>query len=74
MSVLANISGKAAVAAFEKAGWTCRGQVGSHAVLTKPGSAVNLSVPQHKELGPGILRSLIRHAGLSVEEFLKLLP
>jgi predicted RNA binding protein YcfA (HicA-like mRNA interferase family) len=73
MSRLGNISGKAAVAAFVKAGWTYCGQVGSHAVLAKEGTPVNLSIPQHKELGIGILRSLIRSAGLTVEEFLDLL-
>jgi predicted RNA binding protein YcfA (HicA-like mRNA interferase family) len=74
MSILGNISGKDAVLAFQKAGWVYRGQVGSHAVLIKAGSPVNLSVPQHKELGIGILRALIRHSGLSVEEFKSLLP
>jgi predicted RNase H-like HicB family nuclease len=32
----------------------------------------NLSVPQHKELSVGTLRSLIRSAGMTVEEFLAL--
>lgn len=49
------------------------GQVGSHLVLTKPGVRVNLSIPQHKELSVGTLRTLIGHAGLAVEEFLDLL-
>ena len=49
------------------------GQVGSHLVMVKPGVRVNLSVPQHKELSVGTLRVLIRHAGMTVEEFLKLL-
>jgi predicted RNA binding protein YcfA (HicA-like mRNA interferase family) len=70
---LANISGKEAVKAFEKAGWQIIGQVGSHVVMTKPGDRTNLSIPQHKELSIGTLRALIRHAGISVEEFLDLL-
>jgi len=41
--------------------------------MVKPGSRVNLSVPQHKELSVGTLRALIRHAGLTVDEFLELL-
>jgi hypothetical protein len=32
-----------------------------------------LTVPDHKELTKGTLRSLIREAGLTVEEFRKLL-
>jgi predicted RNA binding protein YcfA (HicA-like mRNA interferase family) len=70
---LANISGKEAAQAFEKAGWQRMGQVGSHLVMVKAGLRVNLSVPQHKELSVGTLRALIRHAGMTVEEFLALL-
>ena len=73
MGRLANISGKKAVKAFQKAGWQPIGQVGSHLVLVKPGVRVNLSIPQHKELSVGTLRALIRNAGLTVEEFLELL-
>lgn len=73
MGKLANISGKEAVKAFAKAGWTLTGQVGSHCVMTKPGERANLSIPQHKELSIGTLRALIRAAGMDVEEFLSLL-
>ena len=72
MGKLANISGKEATKAFQKAGWQTAGQVGSHLVLIKPGSRANLSVPQHKELSVGTLRALIRHSGLTVDEFLAL--
>jgi predicted RNA binding protein YcfA (HicA-like mRNA interferase family) len=70
---LGNISGKDAAKAFDKAGWKAVGQVGSHLVMSKPGLRVNLSIPQHKELSIGTLRSLIRHAGMTVDEFLGLL-
>ncbi len=73
MGRLGNISGKEAVKGFQKAGWQPVGQVGSHLVMTKPAVRVNLSIPQHKELSVGTLRALIRNAGLTVEEFLKLL-
>ncbi len=73
MGKLSNISGKEAVKAFQKAGWEPVGQVGSHLVMIKSGVRVNLSIPQHKELSVGTLRALIRHAGLTVEDFLKLL-
>ena len=73
MGRLNNISGKEAVKAFKKAGWQIAGQVGSHLVMTKPDVRVNLSIPQHKELSVGTLRVLIRHSGLTVNEFLKLL-
>jgi len=73
MPRLANISGKEAAQAFQRAGWTRLGQVGSHLVMTRPGLRVNLSIPQHKELSVGTLRALIAHAGLTVDEFLALL-
>ncbi len=38
-------------------------------MMTKPGYQYTLSIPQHQELGAGILRSLIRQAGLTVQEF-----
>jgi len=41
--------------------------------MIKSGHIASLSVPQHKELAPGTLRSLIRSADLSVEEFVALL-
>ena len=73
MGTLANISGKQAMKVFLSAGWVLRGQVGSHVVLTKVGVRANLSVPQHKELAAGTMRSLIRAAGMSVDQFLALL-
>ncbi len=73
MGKLTNISGKEAVKAFGRGGWTVAGQVGSHCVMTKPGQRANLSIPQHKELSVGTLRALIRAAGLAVDEFISLL-
>ena len=73
MGKLGNVSGKEAAKAFRKAGWETIGQVGSHLVMTRQGERANLSIPQHKELSVGTLRSLIRAAGLSVDQFLDLL-
>ena len=66
------ISGMEAIKAFSRAGWIPHRQVGSHVVLRNEGSKVTLQVPKHKELKPGLLRGLIKAAGLSVEEFEKL--
>lgn len=41
-------------------------------MLTKTGYAWTLSVPQHRELGPGLLHKLLKQAGLSVEAFERL--
>ncbi|MEM7713314.1 MAG: type II toxin-antitoxin system HicA family toxin [Cyanobacteria bacterium P01_A01_bin.68] len=69
MGRLSNISGKEAVKIFERFGYIFDHQTGSHMILwhdLKP----TLSVPNHKELAPGLLRSLIRQAGITVDEFL----
>lgn len=73
MGKLANTSGKEAVKVLGRAGWQVKGQVGSHAILSKSGARANLSVPQHKELSIGTLRALARAAGMTVDEFLELL-
>jgi predicted RNA binding protein YcfA (HicA-like mRNA interferase family) len=73
MGQLSNIPGKDTAKAFERAGWSVRGQVGSHLMMSKAGIRTNLSIPQHKELSVGTLRKLIRSAGLTVDEFLNLL-
>ena len=38
-------------------------------MLVKENYQFTLSVPQHKELGVGILKKLINQAGISVKEF-----
>ena len=38
-------------------------------ILTKPGTIVSLSIPDHREFAPGTLRKLIRLAAVTVEEF-----
>ena len=72
MPRLPAISGKKAVDAFEKAGWQVTRREGSHIILTKAGMPTVLSIPDHREVRRGTLRSLIRKAGLSVEEFITL--
>jgi len=58
--------------AFQRGGWTKVRQRGSHVVMVKDGSMATLSVPDHKEVAKGTLRSLIRASGLSVDEFIEL--
>jgi predicted RNA binding protein YcfA (HicA-like mRNA interferase family) len=67
------VSGREAVRAFQQHGWEFARQRGSHIVLVKPGSIVSLSVPDHREVARGTLRSLIRDAGLTVEQFIQAL-
>jgi predicted RNA binding protein YcfA (HicA-like mRNA interferase family) len=67
------VSGEQAVRALQNAGWVKDRQRGSHVILIKAGSQVSLSVPLHRELAPGTLRSLIRAAGMTVAQFTELL-
>jgi len=67
------LSGKQVRKAIENDGWQFARQRGSHMILIKERSMVTLSVPDHKEVARGTLRSLIRAAGLTVDEFLALL-
>jgi predicted RNA binding protein YcfA (HicA-like mRNA interferase family) len=73
MPQLPVVSGRTARRAFEQVGWTFNRQRGSHMILVKPGVAVNLSIPDHRELDRGLLRGLIRDAGMTVVEFTSLL-
>ncbi|OGE09095.1 hypothetical protein A3A60_01390 [Candidatus Curtissbacteria bacterium RIFCSPLOWO2_01_FULL_42_26] len=70
MGKLANISGKQAVKAFEKFGYTHSHTSGDHAILKRPNSPT-LSIPLHKEVAPFLLKSQLKRSGISQEEFLK---
>ena len=67
-----DISGQDAVKAFQKDGWTIA-RYGPHIIMEKEGMRSVLSVPNHKILARGTLRSLLRHANLTAQEFLNLL-
>lgn len=74
MSKLPVVSGQEAVRALKKIGYLIDHQTGSHIILPQsPPPHRRLSVPQHTELAKGTLRSIIRQAGLTVEEFSALL-
>ena len=62
-------SGAEAVGKLKRAGWTASRQRGSHVMMVKPDYEYTLFIPQHDELGPGLLRKLIRQAGMSVDQF-----
>lgn len=73
MPRLPRLSGRQAVAVFERAGFEVRRRRGSHIVMTKPDHPETLSIPDHRQLKPGTLRALIRKAGLTVARFEELL-
>ncbi len=69
MPVLPALSGKEVTRGFVKLGWIVVRRKGSHIILTKEGEMATLSVPNHQQVAKGTLRSLIRSAGLTVDEF-----
>ena len=72
MPSLPILSGRAVAKAFGRGGWELVRQKGSHMILVKDGSWATLSVPDHKQVAPGTMRSLIRAAGMTVDEFFAL--
>jgi predicted RNA binding protein YcfA (HicA-like mRNA interferase family) len=72
MASLPIFSGREVVGIFSKDGWKMVRQRGSHMILVKEGHLATLSVPDHREVARGTLRSLIRASGLTAEEFLTL--
>jgi len=65
-------SGQDAVRVFQKVGYEIDHQTGSHIILRHP-NLRRLTVPNHRELAKGTLRSIIREAGISKERFVELL-
>lgn len=62
-------SGAEAIKKFKRAGWTITRQVGSHVMLVKENYQYTLAIPQHKELGVGLLKKLLKQASINVDEF-----
>ena len=71
MSRLPLLSWHEVVKILAKAGFQVARQKGSHLILIKDEHIV--PVPKHKEIKRGLLMEIIAEAGLTKEEFLKLL-
>jgi predicted RNA binding protein YcfA (HicA-like mRNA interferase family) len=63
------ISGDQAIKVFLKLGFYEARQKGSHVVLRRRDKGC--VIPRHKDLALGTLRSAIKQAGLTVEEFVE---
>jgi len=69
MPELPHVSGNNAIKIFESLGFKIVRQRGSHVVLRKNNKGC--VIPIHKELAIGTLRSAIKQAGITTEEFIK---
>ena len=68
MAELPRISGNNAIKVFESLGFKVVRQKGSHVVLRKDDRGC--VIPVHKELAIGTLRSVIKQAGITADEFI----
>lgn len=73
MTPLPVVSGKECIKALQKAGYYISSQKGSHVTMRRDDPKGKTVVPLHKTLKTGTLRSIIRQAGLTVDEFVRLL-
>ena len=73
MTHLPIVSGRSCLRALERVGFYVVRQVGSHIVLRRERPFCQVVVPDHRTLDRGTLRSILRSAGLAVEQFRKLL-
>jgi len=71
MPKLRRVSGAEAIRALERLGFEQVRQRGSHVVLRKQTvqGAVGCVVPLHRELAIGTLHSILKQAGVTVEDF-----
>lgn len=67
MKGIHNLKPEMVVKAFERAGWTARGQRGSHVQLTKAGNRNILSIPVHK--GKSIKQGLLLETSINTDSY-----
>ena len=72
MPRLPSLSGKEIVKILSKIGYQKIRQRGSHIRLSCPHKK-SITVPDHKVLGPGLLRKILRDTELSIKAFRNLL-
>ena len=68
MPELPRISGDEAIKIFKKLGFYQARQKGSHVVMRRGDKGC--VIPRHKELALGTLKSAIKQAGISMDEFI----
>jgi len=73
VSKLPRISGRDCMKALERLGFYRKRQTGSHVVMRRDEPFAQVVVPDHDELDRGTLRAILRQAGLTVEEFIRVL-
>lgn len=74
MSKLPIVSDKEVCTLLKKIGYYIDHQTGSHLILRNEKSPYRrITIPNHKEIAKGTLKSIMRQTGLTLEEFLDLM-
>ena len=74
MPKLPRVSGRDCAKALQKVGFRfVRMGKGDHMIYRRDEPLAQISIPDHRELHSGTLRSIIAQAGLAVQEFIDLL-
>jgi predicted RNA binding protein YcfA (HicA-like mRNA interferase family) len=73
MPKLAAVNARDCIKALQKAGFYIARQKGSHITLRRDDPRGRVTVPNHNPIKPGMLRGIIKEAGLTVDEFINLL-
>ncbi|MGA2196878.1 MAG: type II toxin-antitoxin system HicA family toxin [Bryobacteraceae bacterium] len=71
MKLPRDISGDEALKTLERLGFSISRQIGSHVRMAQGNRRV--TVPKHRNLAVGTLQSILRQAGVSVEDFVNVL-
>jgi predicted RNA binding protein YcfA (HicA-like mRNA interferase family) len=73
MSKLPTLSGRDCIRALGKVGFYQKRRESSHVILRRDDPFSQVTVPDHTVLAKGTLRSILRGADLTVDEFIELL-
>lgn len=74
MTRLPVVSGRNLVRALQKLGYVVDRQRGSHIILRQQSSPFRrIVVPDHDPVAKGTLRAIVREAGITIEELVRLL-
>jgi predicted RNA binding protein YcfA (HicA-like mRNA interferase family) len=73
MPDLPHLSGREIIRTLERLGFAQARQRGSHVVMKKstPEGSIGCVVPMHDEVAIGTLRSILKQAKVSADEFIK---
>lgn len=68
-----DLSGRDLIKALQRIGFVVQRQRGSHIILRREPPFARVSVPNHKTLRSGTLRTILQEAQLTVEKLLEIL-